>query len=285
MKGAYAGAAALGVAIAALTANTGWAQTPSPMNFWQFSAGQVLAPYGDEAPKWIVIAGPTEVYRPEYEGSEHYEIKTGAILNIRHRSGLFLSTGEGLGYDFYRSRNIRASIAIGYDLGRNDKFDGIRHMGGVNAAPLFKISLDYVFRPRFASHEVPVILSLNIRHAVGGYKGTSGDVGLYIPIAGSREARYAVFFGGTVTFDGDKAVDTYFGVTPKQSAETGYPVYNPGQGIRAAGAGISAAWFFSKHMMLTTNVGAKTLVGDAEGSPIVKDPWQFSSTVGVAYRF
>jgi len=281
MKAIRVGAAILGLAVAGGSWGDAKAQTPSPMNFWQFSAGQVLAPYGADAPDWTVIVGPAEVYRPEYEGSKHYELKTGAILNVRTSNGFFLSTGEGLGYDVFRGKNYRAGIAVAYDLGRNDDHIGLHGMGGIDAAPQFKIFGDYVVRP----FDVPVILSLNLRKAVGGYKGLSGDVSLYMPILGSREKKYALFFGGTITADGEKAVNAYFGVTPQQSVTAGYPVFHAGPGPRAAGAGLSFAWFFTDHLLLTTNAGVKTLIGDAAQSPIVQEPWQFSTSIGMGYRF
>lgn len=285
MKAFRVGALALGLALAGGLWGEADAQTPSPMNFWQFSAGQVLAPYGADAPDWTVIIGPAEVYRPEYEGSKHYELKTGALFNVRTSSGFFLSTGEGLGYDIFRGKNYRAGIAVAYDLGRNDDRIGLYGMGGVDAAPQFRIFGDYVLRPHIGDHEIPIILSLAIRKAVGGYKGLTGDVSLYMPIIGSREKKFALFFGGTITADGEKAVNAYFGVTPQQSVSAGYPVFRAGPGPRAAGAGISMAWFFTDHLLLTSNIGVKTLVGDAAQSPIVMEPWQFSTSIGMGYRF
>lgn len=278
-------AALLGLAFGAGLTERALAQTPSPMGFWQFSAGAVLAPYGDEAPEWLVIVGPTQSYKPEYEGSTHYTLQTGALINVRYRNRLFLSTGEGLGYDVFRGEDYRVGAAVAYDLGRNDDHNGVRGLGGVDAAPQFKIYGDFVVRPRLADHEIPVILSLVVAKAVGGYDGTNGTASIYFPIAGSKEKRYAVFVGGTVEISGEKTMQTYFGVTPAQSLASGLPVYNPSMGIRATGAGMNSTWFFKKHWMLTSSVGVKWLLDSAEGSPIVQKQFQFTTNLGLGYRF
>ncbi len=278
-------AAAFTFSLAAFSAGMTHAQTPTPMGFWQFAAGVVLAPYGDEAPKWLVIVGPTLSYKPEYEGSAHAELQPGALINIRYRNRLFLSTGEGLGYDVFRGHNFRAGVAVAYDLGRNDDLNGLRGLGGVDPAPQFKLYGDYVVRPRIGEREFPLILSLVVAKAVGGYQGTNGIASLYLPIAGSKEKKYAVFVGGTTEISGEKTMQTYFGVTPAQSAASGLPVYNPSMGVRAAGAGMNSIWFFKPHWMLNTSVGVKWLLSSAEGSPVVQKQFQFTTNVGLAYRF
>src|SRR5262249_49760246 len=82
----------LACGIATLLGGAVRAQTPSPMGYWQFSAGEVLAPV-ESMPKWRITVGPVASYGPKYEGSQHYTIQPGADFEVRYRERLYLSTG------------------------------------------------------------------------------------------------------------------------------------------------------------------------------------------------
>jgi outer membrane scaffolding protein for murein synthesis (MipA/OmpV family) len=271
--------------LAGLPRNTALAQTPTPLAYWQFSAGEVLAPYGKDAPKWRVILGPSSVYQPEYEGSDNYQVKPGMVLNIRYRGRLFISGGEGFGYDFFRGRNYRAGAALAYDRGRNDDVDGLYGLGGIDPSMQIKLYGEYVFRPQFLGREMPVILSLDLRRAVASYGGLSGNIGIYSPVAGSKQERYFVFLGGGASFVDDKTADAFFGVTAAQSASSGLPVFNPEWGIRSASIGVNAGWFFTDHMLATFAIAGKRLISDVSKSPVVQEEWQFFSSVSLGYAF
>ena len=261
------------------------AQTPTPLNFWQFSAGQVLAPYNDAGPKWLVLLGPSFVYQSKYEGSKGYNIQPGAVLDIRYRGRLYLSTGEGVGYDFFRGRNHRIGLGIAYDIGRRDNHNGIRGLGDVSPTPQAKIYMDYVFRPRMMNHEVPVILSIDVRRAIGEYEGFIANVGGYVPIAGSESERYFVFLGASGTYWDKRTANAYFGVTPAQSAASGLPVFKADRGPESFGAGLSAGWFMTDHWLITGDLAVKRILHDFDKSPVVQEPWSAFASLSIAYAF
>jgi outer membrane scaffolding protein for murein synthesis (MipA/OmpV family) len=261
------------------------ARAQAPLAYWQFSAGQVLTPYGKEAPKWRIIVGPSAVYQPEYEGSDNFELKPGVALNIRYRGRLFLSGGEGFGYDVFRGRNYRAGAALSYDLGRDDDVDGLYGLGGIDPSMQIKLYGEYVFRPRLKSREMPVIISLDLRRAVASYGGISGNIGIYSPVAGSKEERYFVFLGGGATFVDDKTIDAFFGISALQAVATGLPIYNPEWGVKSASAGMNAGWVFTDHWVATFALSGKRLLSHASRSPLVQEKWQFFSSVSLGYLF
>lgn len=276
-----AGVLTLGIA-AALPAH---AQTPTPLGHWQFSAGEVLAPYGEDAPTWRVIVGPGAVFQPEYEGSDNYHLSPSATINVRYKSRLFLSTGEGFGYDFFRGVNHRIGAAIAYDMGRNDDVDGIYGMGGVDAAPQIRIFADYVLRPHIFGYELPFIFSSDLRYTIRNDDGVIGSVSAYFPVAGSKEKRYFVFLGGSVNAGDAHALGTYFSVTPAQSARSGLPVYRADAGLRSVNVGVNTGFFLSDHVLLSGTTGAKWMIGDVRDSPVVQEEWQFLANISVGYLF
>jgi outer membrane scaffolding protein for murein synthesis (MipA/OmpV family) len=275
---------ALGAILAGLCALPAAAQTPSPMGYWQFSAGEVLAPY-DNPPKWRTTFGPAVSYQPKYEGSQHYEIQPGINFEVRYKERLYLSTGEGLGYDIFRSRNVRAGVGVSYDLGREANITELRGLGDIQAAVQFRLYGEYVFRPKIMDHEFPIIASAAVYRAVGGYDGLQGDMGLYMPIAGSEEGRWFIFAGGSANFADQNTMQSFFGITPSQSRLSGYRPYTPDGGFRSYGFGTDMGWFFTEHWMISGSFGCKWLVDDAGRSPIVYDKFQFTSSLAIGYQF
>ncbi|MFZ1992288.1 MAG: MipA/OmpV family protein [Alphaproteobacteria bacterium] len=273
------------LAAALLYAFPATAQTPTPLSVWQFSAGQVLAPYGKESPNWLVLVGPSFVYQSKYEGSKDYNIEAGAVLDIRYKGRLYLSTGEGVGYDVFRGKNYRIGGGIAYDIGRRDNQDGIRGLGNVSPTPQARLYMDYVFRPRMMGHEVPVILSIDTRRAIGEYNGFIANVGGYVPIAGSEAERYFVFLGASGTYWDKRTAQTYFGVTPAQSARSGLPVFNADRGPESFGAGLSAGWFMTDHWLITGDLAVKRILHDFDNSPVVREPWSAFASLSIAYAF
>lgn len=271
----------LGIAVAA----PAFAQTPTPLSYWQFSAGQVLAPYGKKAPDWLVLAGPSVAIQPTYEGSNQYEVQPGAILELQYRGRLYLSTGQGLAYDLFRGRNYRIGFGVSYDIGRSDNHDGIRGLGDVEPTPQARIYGDHVFRLPMFGRKLPLIFSWDVRRAIGGYNGILSSVGAYLPILGSEQERYFVFLGGSGTYMDSETANTYFSVSPAQSASSGLPVFKARGGPENFGLGLSSGWFVSRHWLVTADLAGKHFLGDFRNSPVVKDRWQLFSSLGIAYVF
>src|SRR6266436_6693110 len=79
------------------------AQTPSPLQEWQYSGGVILARlFEPDLPKWRVIAGAAGEVQPVYDGARAYKGSGGPVVNVYYRDIWYFSTGEGLGYNFLR---------------------------------------------------------------------------------------------------------------------------------------------------------------------------------------
>ncbi|KTF68291.1 MipA/OmpV family protein [Sphingomonas sp. HT-1] len=80
---------------------------------------------------------------------------------------------------------------------------------------------------------------------------------------------------------------TYFGVSPQGAVASGLSAYRPAAGFRDVGAGISAGYYFDRHLGLIGRLGANYLVGDAAGSPITEQGrrWQPLGGLTLSYRF
>ena len=73
------------------------AQTPSPLQEWQYSGGIILARlFPPDLPKWRTVLGLASEVQPVYDGARAYRVSGGPVINIHYRDVAFFSVGEGL---------------------------------------------------------------------------------------------------------------------------------------------------------------------------------------------
>lgn len=252
------------------------AQTPSPLAYWQNDAGIVLKPLGGPLPEWSVNVGAGIDFQPLYEGSGRYRILPAPVFDIRYRDIAFLSTGEGLGVNLLRGKTYRAGIAISYDLGRDQHVTGrLNGIGSVGPAPEAKLFAEVAV--------LPFVIAANIRRGIGGHDGWIGDLGVYMPIVGTKEL--AVFLGPAVTYADDRYMRSYFSINQVQAAHSGLPLYHATGGVKNVNFGLSAIYHFTDKWFLDADFGVERLLGSAAGSPIVESRYQFGSTIILGYEF
>ena len=269
-------------AVLACGARGASAQTPSPMQEWQYSGGIALENlFAPKIPKWDVIAGVATSGKPIYSGASQYVASAGPVINIRYRNRVFLSTGEGLGVNALVGKQYRVSLAVGLDLGRREEwhYSTLHGLGDIPRAPFFKLAGTYVLSKR-----LPILVRGDIRKIAGGAAGIVGDLNLYTPLPGSSRS-FVMFAGPSVTFADRKHLQTMYGISAHQSLQSDYPVYAAHGGLEAAGFGFSATRFFTPHVLANANISLSELLGSAASSPLVERKAQASLSFSVAYRW
>ena len=259
------------------------AQTPSPLQEWQYSGGIILARlFEPDLPEWRVILGAAAQVQPAYDGSRAYRVEGGPVINIRYRDIAFFSTGEGLGFNFLHGDHYQVGVAVAYDLGRQEKEDyaNLRGMGNISAAPVAKIYGSWVLSRKF-----PMILRVDARQFIGGAQGAVGDAGVYIPLPGSSKT-FVMFAGPSITLADNHYLQTLYGVTPAQSAASGHRVYEiPHAGTSAAGVGFSATKFLTDHLLLNMDAALNQVRGSAAHSPLVERRTQRVLALSIDYNW
>src|SRR5580698_8125452 len=72
------------------------AQTPSPLQEWQYSSGIILEKlFLPDLPEWRVVLGTAAEVRPIYDGAQLYRTSGGPVINVRYKDTWFASVGEG----------------------------------------------------------------------------------------------------------------------------------------------------------------------------------------------
>jgi outer membrane scaffolding protein for murein synthesis (MipA/OmpV family) len=259
------------------------AQTPSPLQEWQYSGGIILARlFQPDLPKWRTVLGVASEVQPPYDGARAYRIQGGPVINIHYRDVAFFAVGEGLGYNILRGDHYQVGLGVTYDLGRKMKDDlrNLQGMGNISAAPVGKLYGSWVLSRKF-----PLILRVDARQFMGGAQGLVGDAAVYMPLPGSSR-KFVMFAGPSITMATHHYLQTLYGVTPAQSAASGHPVYEiPHAGTSAVGVGFSATKFVTEHWLLNLDAALAQVRGSPAHSPLVEARTQRVVAVSMDYHW
>ncbi len=259
------------------------AQTPSPLQEWQYSGGLIPARlFPPDLPQWRTVLGLAAEVQPVYDGSRASMVQGGPVVNIHYKDIAFISTGEGIGYNVFRGDHYQIGIGVTYDFGRKEKDDltNLKGMGDIGAAPVGKIYASWVLSKKF-----PMILRVSARQFIGGSQGAVGDAGVYLPLPGSSKT-FVMFAGPSITMATPPYLQTVYGVTPAQALASGHPAYDiPHSGTVAAGVGFSATKFVTKHLLLNVDAAINQIRGSAAHSPIVEQRTGRVIAVSVDYQW
>jgi len=263
--------------------NRSIAQTPSPLQEWQYVNAVPLMPvFQPTIPETTLLLGAGGEDRPLYDGAHNYRFVGGPIFDLRYRDIAFFSTGEGLGINLVRGTNLTAGLAVAYDFGRksSDDISNLRGFPNIGRAPVVKLFANYV-----VSKDFPLVIRLDARQSVGrGTDGVVGDLSAYFPLPGSSP-RLIMLAGPSVTWGSQKYLERRFGVTPAESAVSGHPEFRPTAGVSGAGLGYSATYFVTPHWLVEVDAAWRRLLKSAEDSPITERDSSAAGAFSVSYKW
>ncbi len=228
----------------------------------------------DEKRKWTLSIGVIAGVTPDYEGSDNYDFGIGPNLAGSWRDILFFK-GKTFGANLVREKNLKAGPVLSWTGGRdeddNDKLEGLGDVDGSLEAGGF---VSYRKKPwRF---KLEARQDLN-----SGHEGALVElsVGTNLPF---KKPRVSVALG--TTWASEDYMESFFGVSSRQSANSGLKTYNADSGIKDISLSLTAGYPLSKRWRLGGKVEYKRLVGDAADSPIVEDENQFLTGIGISFH-
>lgn len=258
------------------------AQTPSPLQEWQYSGGVALERlFEPTPPEWRVMLGAAVEYKPLYDGAALTRTQGGPLINIRYKDIAFASVGEGLGVNLLHGEHYRGGLALTYDLGRLESNDvaHLHGLGDIAHAPALKAFMSYAVSKSF-----PLVLRGDVRQFVGGADGLVADLDAYMPLPGSSR-RLVMFAGPSYTYADHRYMQKEFGITDSQSIASGYPSYDAHAGSDAVGFGFSATGFLTEHWLINLDAAVNHLLGSAAYSPITQKTTQHVLVMSIAYSW
>ena len=258
------------------------AQTPSPLQEWQYSSGIALQRlFEPNIPDWQIVMGAAVEHKPLYDGAELTRTIGGPVINVRYKDLWFASIGEGLGVNLWSGAHYRAGLALSYDLGRyvHDDVTHLTGLGDIKIAAAPKAFISYVISKSF-----PLVVRADVRQIIGGADGVVADIDAYMPLPGSSR-RFIMFAGPSYTYADHRYMQREFGVTTTQSNASGYPVYDAHSGSDEMGFGFSSTLFITSHVLLNLDAAINHLLGSAAESPITQRRTQHVFVLSVAYAW
>jgi outer membrane scaffolding protein for murein synthesis (MipA/OmpV family) len=226
--------------------------------------------------------GGMVVVAPEYEGSDDYE-----VVGFPFVAPAGLGNGGGLvqfrGPDDLRFRvlhfgGFEAGPLVGWRFDRDeDDGDRLRGLGDVDGGFVVGGFAAYrlgTFKPFVSYH-----------HQVSG-DDTGGLTRFGVEARVEPAPRFVVTGTVGATYADDDYMQSFFGVTPDQSAASasGLGVYDADAGIKDVYIGLSTDVPLSEDWTLKLMGRYARLTGDAADSPIVESEDQLSGGVGFTYK-
>jgi outer membrane scaffolding protein for murein synthesis (MipA/OmpV family) len=227
---------------------------------------------------WNVNLGAGVGWAPAYLGADAYHARVLPLVLVSYRNLVFLSPA-GLGVNLVNVDGFRAGPILGYQGGRDQGDDA--HLYGLgDISPSLTAGVFAAYRTG------PFRFYGTVRQAVT--HTDNGIVGLLqadivLPVLDNRQ--FLLSAGPELEFTNARYSQTWFGVTPAQSLQSGLPVYNAGAGVRDVGLHASLSYLYSPHVVLRVLGSVKELTGDDADSPIVQSKTQATIGFGAAYHF
>ena len=228
-------------------------------------------------------------HRPAFSGSSDRQLKPELAGFLRwgritvSGAGGFTTKAQddverGLDALLVRRGALRVNLSLRFDPGRQESDSGdLAGMGDVPATVRARLGLRWEPAPLWS---VSLASSFDALNRVGGYM-VSGSMSRSV-VVGPRQR---VILGASLTGAGDRYMQTWYGVTPAQSAASGYDVYDAPEGLRDLS--LSATWRtdFDERWAGFAHVGVSRLLGPAADSPLVRERNGNSFSLGLVRRF
>ncbi len=226
---------------------------------------------------WVVRLGAFGLVTPKYQGSDQHKIRAFPVIDIEYKEIFFLNPVKGLGAWLWSGSNTRVGASLAYRSGRDeDDSSRLEGLGDVDGGMTTNVYLEWKSKPWSAD--------LHYSRQVTGH-----DTGSLLDLSAGYGFRLVgpVFLKPSLKLrlaDSDYN-ESYFGVSSRQSANSGLPAYDASGGVNSVGAGVFGMMFLSKHWSLQTILNYERLLGDAEDSPVVQSKHQLRGGLGFTYQF
>ncbi|MEQ8656989.1 MAG: MipA/OmpV family protein [Hyphomicrobiales bacterium] len=224
-------------------------------------------------------------FSPDYQGSDEYEVMPLPIITARNVFG-FNFTPFALSYNLaeYNSAGGAWSVGFGprvaFDFGRDqDANAALAGLGDIDSSILPGAFVNLRMGPALATASFG-------QDIADGHDGAVADFGLstFVPVT----QQITLMPGLTASWADDDYMQSYFGISATQAANSAYGAYNAEGGFKSIGANVNAIYAINENWAANTRLGYERLLGDAADSPIVDGPGsanQFSVMFGVTRGF
>jgi outer membrane protein len=238
---------------------------------------------GGPSDRWRYTLGLGAVAVPDYEGSDEYEARPLPIARIQkgHQYGQLF--GTKITSNLVPHPNFRLGPVINY-RGERDDVDNsaVDKMSDVDAALELGVQAGYDHKLDGGVIGAEVEWVHDVADGHDGWLLTP-EIHYRRPFGDRWKFNLAV----STTWVSDDYMETYFSVTPSDSAKSGLPVFGASDGFKDVGVAVALAYSFNDHWGAGALGSWKRLLNDAEDSPVTKvgDENQFIAGLFVTYAW
>jgi outer membrane protein len=272
--------------LTAVTPRAGFAETPiRPDPLLLEGADPVMEDDGEDTipDGWAGYVGLGVSYGPVFPGSDDSEVSVALDVDLTWRERFFLRSDIGVGAYLLNSERtggpVSLGLALGYDIDERLSEDDPRLTGldDVEAGAAARFLFEY----EVGLADLEVVASRGLGSS--GHEGTTveASLGFGLPV-GERTVISAAPF---LIWADSTYMDAFYGISPSESASSGYAPYSPGGGLQQAGLEFSAAYFLTERAGLFGQIEYGSLLGDAKDSPITFEDTFLEVSLGVVLRF
>lgn len=229
---------------------------------------------------WSFAVGGGGAIKPEFEGSEDYEIV--AVPSLRVERGSYYASLDGY--------TLRANVVPSevYSFGpyvnyrpkrgsaENDAIDAME-----NVDPALEVgAFGSMFLNGFILNGT---ISQDVTNGHNGWLATVGT-GIGFPVGDSFGMSAVI----STSYASGNYMSTYFGIDGDNAARSGLDAYDADGGFKDVGLTLSARYTITSSLALSGSATFSRLIGDAADSPIVDDEGsenQFLGALALVYSF
>jgi outer membrane protein len=236
------------------------------------------------APDWTVDVGASFIAAPRFDGSNRFLYLPLPYVGVNWRDTLFASIKDGVGANLYNTEVLKAGIIARPNFGRYRSNDR-RYLTGLDDVDWTVEAGGFVKYTPFPF----LTTSLEVRQGLGGHEGLIAEWSADLSAPPLLDDKLFLSAGPRVSASDQQYNEGFYGVTPTESARSGYAVYKPSAGFRSVGVGAGAIYRVTDTVTFSLFADYARLVGPAAKSPIVKGGGgsenQFTVGTALTYRF
>jgi|KBSSwiStaDraftv2_1062776.scaffolds.fasta_scaffold00253_43 outer membrane protein len=229
-----------------------------------------------DAPEHLsAVLGGGAYTLPVYPGSNRIEVRAVPVADVTWNR-LFLLSGQGAGVYLWHQRAWDVGVSLDADPLHRYEADDARLNGLGNVSKTARANV-FVTR-RCLRMEATLKISTDI-----GGAGHGNVVDLEVARFHSLTPRLNIRTGVGTTWTNENYMRTFFAVDARQSAASGLPSFSPEGGISSVRIFLSGRYEIRAHWLLSGQVYAARLLGDAADSPITQKRTTVGGGVFLAY--
>lgn len=213
---------------------------------------------------WNLTIGGGVRYTPDYLGSNDYSVRPRVIVSVGRGVGSrwWKAEDDAIGLGLLDGANWRAGLSGALVWQREASSNiALRGLGDVDFGVEAGAFGEYYVQPWLRAR-------VDVRRGFFAHEAVVAD--LKLDAFGKLSEKLSLGLGPRLSLASTDYFRTYYGVSPLQSANSGYAVSRPSGGLLSVGALAQATYYWTPRLQSTAYVEYKRLAGDAAKAAIVK---------------